>query len=206
VRGNLAFFISLIFHPLLMPSYLFLFIMTFATSFLQPLRIESLFEILAIIFIVTFIIPVISIGTLRLTNYITDFHLEDRRQRFTPFLFICCFYAITAYMFYSRLSINNLLVIIFIAITVLIILLTIITYFWKISVHGASIGGVAGFIFALGLMHPIVNFPFILAVLMVLGGLVLYARLMLNAHTPVQVYAGTTLGFVICFLSIYFFF
>jgi membrane-associated phospholipid phosphatase len=28
---------------------------------------------------------------------------------------------------------------------------------------------------------------------------------MLNAHTPVQVYTGTTLGFIICFLSIYFF-
>lgn len=205
MRDNLAYFISLIFHPLLMPSYLFLFIMTSATSFLQPLRIESLVEILAIIFIVTFIIPVISIGTLRLTNFISDFHLEDRKQRFTPFLFICCFYAITAYMFYARLSINNLLVIIFFAITFLIILLTIITYFWKISVHGASIGGVAGFIFALGLLHPIVNFPFILAALMVIAGMVLYARLMLNAHTPLQVYSGTALGFIICFLSLYFF-
>lgn len=189
-----------------MPSYLFLFIITFASSFMQPLRIESLYEILAIIFIVTFIIPAISIGTLRLTNFITDLHLEDKRQRLTPFLFIACFYAITAYMFYAKLSINNLIVIVFSATTVLILVLTAVTYFWKISVHGAAIGGVTGFISALGMFHPIVNFAIILAVLTVIIGMVVYARLMLNAHTPVQVYAGTLIGFLICFFSLYFFF
>lgn len=206
MRYNLAYFISFVFHPLLMPSYLFLFIMTFANSVMQPLSAESLFEVLGIIFIVTFVIPAISIGTLRLSNLITDFHLEDNKQRFTPFLFICCFYAITTYMFYDKLSISNLLVVIFFAITLLIILLTIITYYWKISVHGASIGGVAGFIFALGMLHPLVNFALILAVLMLIGGLVIYARLMLNAHTPLQVYTGVVLGFMICFFSLLFFF
>lgn len=205
MRNNLAYFISLVFHPLLMPSYLFLFIITFATSFMQPLRIESLYEILAIIFIVTFIIPVISVGTLRLTNFITDLQLEDKKQRLTPFFFIACFYGITAYMFYAKLSINNLIVIVFAATTILILILTIITVFWKISIHGAAIGGVIGFIFALGMFHPIMNFAFIMAVAIVVAGLIIYSRLMLNAHTPLQAYAGTFLGFVLCFLSIYFF-
>lgn len=205
MRDNLAHLISLVFHPLLMPSYLFLFIIVFASSFMQPLRIESLFEILSIIFIVTFIIPVISIGTLRLTNFITDFQMEDKKQRLTPFFFIACFYGITAYMFYSKLSINNLIVIVFAATTALILILTIITFFWKISIHGAAIGGVIGFIFALGVIHPIVNFTFILAVVIVIAGLVMYSRLMLNAHTPMQVYMGAMLGFFVCFISIYYF-
>ena len=205
MRDNLAHLISLVFHPLLMPSYLFLFVIIFATSFMQPLRIESLFEILAIIFMVTFIIPVISIGTLRLTNFITDLQLDDRKQRLTPFFFIACFYGITAYMFYAKLSINNLIVVVFASTTVLILLLTVITYFWKISIHGAAVGGVIGFIFALGMIHPIMNFTYILAVAFLIGGLVIYARLMLNAHTPMQVYSGALLGFITCFTSIYFF-
>jgi membrane-associated phospholipid phosphatase len=172
---------------------------------MQPLRIESLYEILAIIFIVTFIIPVISIGTLRLTNFITDFHMEEKNQRIIPFFFIACFYGITAFMFYAKLSINNLIVIVFVTTTILILLITAITFFWKISVHGAAIGGAIGFIFALGMFHPIINFTFILAVLMVIFGLVSYARLKLQAHTPYQVYAGTILGFLVCFSSIYFF-
>lgn len=172
---------------------------------MQPLRIESLYEILAIIFIVTFIIPVISIGTLRLTNFITDFNLEEKNQRLTPFFFIACFYGITAYMFYAKLSINNLIVIVFVATTILILIITAITFFWKISVHGAAIGGTLGFVFALGIFYPIVNFTFILAVLMVILGLVSYARLKLQAHTPLQVYAGAVLGFVVCFCAIYYF-
>lgn len=189
-----------------MPTYLFLFIIVFASSFMQPLRIESLYQILIIIFIVTFIIPAISIGTLRLTNFITDLHLEDKRQRLTPFLFIACFYGITAYMFYAKLSVNNLIVIIFATITVLILILTVITYFWKISVHGAAMGGITGFIVALGMFHPILNFAIILAVLTFITGMVIYARLMLNAHTPVQAYVGVAIGFVICYSSLYFFF
>jgi membrane-associated phospholipid phosphatase len=172
---------------------------------MQPLRIQSLFEILAIIFIVTFIIPMISLGTLRLTNFITDFQMEDKKQRITPFFFIACFYGITAYMFYSKLSANNLIVIVFAACTTLILLLTAITYFWKISIHGAAVGGVIGFIFALGMIHPIMNFTFILAVAVLIAGLVIYSRLMLNAHTPMQMYTGALLGFLTCFFSIYLF-
>jgi membrane-associated phospholipid phosphatase len=205
VRNNLAYFISLVFHPLLMPSYLFLFIVVFASSFMQPLKIESLYEILGIIFIVTFIIPVISMGTLRLTNIISDFHLAKKSQRPTPFFFIACFYGIAAYMFYAKLSINNLIVIVFVASTVLILLMTVISFFWKISLHGAAIGGVFGFILALGMFYPIMNFTLILAVLLVISGLVIYARLKLQAHTPLQVYAGAVLGFFICFWAIYYF-
>lgn len=188
-----------------MPSYLFLYIILFVSSLMQPLKMDSLFEILGIIFIVTFIIPVISIGTLRFTNFITDFNLHDKKQRIVPFLFITCFYGITAYMFYSRLSVNNLLVMVFITITILIFLLTIITFFWKISIHSAAIGGMIGFILGLGMQHPVFNFSFILAAVTVIGGLVFYARLLLNAHTPSQVYSGALLGFTFCFSSIYFF-
>ena len=108
-------------------------------------------------------------------------------------------------MFYSKLSINNLIVVVFAATTVLILILTIITVFWKISIHSAAIGGVVGFIFALGMIHPIVNFTFILAFIILIAGLVIYSRLMLNAHTPWQVYAGAVLGFLVCFMSIYYF-
>lgn len=205
MRNNYAHIISAIFHPLLMPSYLFLFIILFATSLMQPLQRESLFRVLIIIFIVTFIIPIISIGTLRLSNFISDFRLEERKQRVTPFLFVTCFYGITAYMFYSKLNFNSLIFVIFAITTALLLMLTIVTRFWKISVHGAGIGGTIGFILALGLYHPIPNFAIVLAVIAVISGLIIYARLSLNAHTPLQVYTGVVLGMIFCFTSLYLF-
>ncbi len=188
-----------------MPSYLFLFIMGFASSLMLPIKRESLPEVLSLIFIVTFIIPSISIGTLRLSNLITDLNLGDKKQRLTPFLFVTCFYGITAYMFYSKLNVNNLIFIIFATTTVLLFTLTVITYFWKISVHGAGIGGNTGFILAMSYVYPFPHFALILALLFIIIGLIVYARLSLNAHTPMQVYAGIVLGIVVCYSSLYLF-
>jgi len=188
-----------------MSSYLFLFIITFASSMMQPIPKESLLQVLAIVFIVTFIIPAISIGTLRLSNHITDLNLADKKQRVTPFLFVTCFYGITAYMFYAKLNINNLIFIVFATTTCLLFTLSLVTYFWKISVHGAGIGGVVGFIIALSIFYPIPHFIIILAILIIISGLVAYSRLSLNAHTPGQVYAGVLLGITLCYFSLYFF-
>ncbi len=187
-----------------MPSYLFLFVMIFAAPLLQPLPQESLFQALIIIVIVSFIIPAISIGTLRLSKFISDLQLANARQRITPFLFVACFYGITTYMFYTKLNINNILFLVFAITTVLLFVLTVITYFWKISVHGAAIGGVLGFIFALRTAYPVPHFDKILATLVVISGLVIYSRLSLNAHTPSQVYAGTILGFISFYFRYFF--
>lgn len=172
---------------------------------MQPLQKESLLQILAIIFIVTFIIPAISIGTLRLSNFITDFNLVDKKQRIIPYLFVTCFYGISAYMFYAKLSNNNLIFLVFSTTTALLFTLTVVTYFWKISVHGAGIGGTIGFILALSLVYPMLHFEIALSVLITITGLIVYARLTLNAHTPLQVYAGVLLGVVLCYSSLYFF-
>jgi membrane-associated phospholipid phosphatase len=205
VRDKSAYFISWVFHPLLMPSYLFLFIILFASSLLQPIQKESLLQVLGIIFIVTFIIPAISIGTLRLSNFISDLTMADKKQRITPFLFVTCFYGITAYMFYAKLKINNLIFLIFATTTALLLLLTVMTYFWKISIHGAGIGGTIGFILALSMIYPIPHFAITLAILIFICGLIIYSRLSLNVHSPLQVYAGVLLGTVLCYFSLYFF-
>ncbi|MCG8307178.1 MAG: phosphatase PAP2 family protein [Cytophagales bacterium] len=205
MRDRFAHLISIVFHPLLMPTYLFLFIIIFASALMHPLQSDSLYQVLAVIFIVTFIIPAISIGTLRLSNFITDLKLENKKQRITPFLFVTCFYGISAYMFYSKPNLNSLIFIIFATTTFLLLTLTIVTFFWKISIHGAGIGGTLGFIIALSFVYPMTHFAISFASMIIIAGLIAYSRLSLNAHTPLQVYAGVALGFAFCFISTYLF-
>jgi len=171
---------------------------------MHPLRMESLYEILVIIFLVSFLIPSISISALRWTKYITDFSLEDRKQRITPIFFIGCFYSIATYMFYTKISVNHLVFLIFMVITVLIFLLLFITFFWKISVHGAGAGGVLGIFLAISIGNPIGNAANLLAGMALACGLIMFARLASNSHTPGQVYAGVVLGLVTCFFPVYF--
>jgi len=187
-----------------MPTYLFFLIMEFAPTMMQPLRQESFYEILAIIFLVSFLIPAISISALRWTKYITDFSLEDRKQRFTPVFFIGCFYSIAAYMFYTKISSNHIVFLVFAVIAGLIFLLLFITFFWKISIHGAGAGGVLGIVLAIAIGNPIIHSAYLLAGIVMVCGLIMFARLASNAHTPAQVYAGTALGLSACFFSVYF--
>ena len=189
-----------------MPSYLFLFLIVFASTLLQPLRASSQFQLLIVIFFVTFVIPAISIGTLRLSNIISDLTLTNKKQRFTPFLFVRCFYGITSYMFYTKVNVNSLFYLILAITTGLLLLLTIITVYWKISIHGAGIGGVLGFILAINFLHYIPSFAPIMAISIVIAGLVIYARLSVNAHTPLQVYAGLVIGLIVCYTSLKFLF
>ena len=204
MNRKIAIVISIVFHPLLMPTYLFSLIILFVPSLMHPLRMDSLYEILAIIFLVSFLIPSISISALRWTKYITDFSLENRKQRFIPVFFIGCFYSIAAYMFYTKISVNHLVFLIFAVITVLIFLLLIITFFWKISIHGAGAGGVLGMFLAIAIGNPIYDIAYILAGLVLACGLIMYARLATNAHTPTQVYSGAAVGLITCYSSLYY--
>lgn len=162
-------------------------------------------QVLAVIFIVTFIIPAISIGTLRVSNFISDLSLYRRRQRIVPFIFVTCFYGITAYMFYAKLQINHLIFLIFATVTGLLLLLTLITLFWKISIHSTGIGGTLGFVLAMHMVYPIPYFAYLLALLVATAGLIAYSRLALQVHTPMQVYAGLVLGLAICYGSLFYF-
>lgn len=159
-------------------------------------------QISIIIFLVTFIIPALSISFLLLTKSISSLRLEDRRERIIPFSFITIFYGVASWMFVSRLGIAGHINLILITITALILVLTIITIFWKISAHATAIGGVLGFFTAIYLNDPQPKVLNAIAILVVAAGVIMSSRLKLNAHTPPQLYAGLIMGFVISFFSL----
>jgi membrane-associated phospholipid phosphatase len=64
---------------------------------------------------------------------------------------------------------------------------------WKISAHMVGIGGLCGAIATLVIHKPEPPFG-LLYVCILIAGLVGYARLRLQAHTPAQVYSGFLLG------------
>jgi membrane-associated phospholipid phosphatase len=90
------------------------------------------------------------------------------------------------------------------SITFSIAIVTLITVFWKISAHSVGICGVIGFMFGFYQKYadPLLFYP-ILAIIL-LAGILMSARLYLNAHTPAQVFAGGLLGLTISFTTIYF--
>lgn len=201
----LAHIISAVFQPLLMPTLVFYTILYHIDNSTN-LTPEGRSTVLSLIFLTTCLIPVLVILMFRFTKVIKDLQMTDRRDRFFPFVFISIFYVITTYLFHRQLPLNPLLSTSLIAITVVVVLTNLITFFWKISAHAAGVVGWLGFIVIFASMHQgshTLLMPLVAAIL--LSGIVLWARLYLDAHKPVEIVGGSLMGFLICYSSIYFF-
>jgi len=187
-----------------MPTLFLIILLFFLPQALQPVSGNIALLIILLVFITTFIIPALSIVGLRTTMTISSVKLRNRAERVLPFSFITIFYGLTTYLFHSKIEINDLILAIFIGASLLVALLTIITVFFKISVHAAGAGCMMGFLLSIMLIFPEHNLLWALIFIVLTAGLILSARLYLNAHTPVEVYSGFVLGMFISFFSLYF--
>jgi len=198
---NAANVVSVVFHPLLLTTILFGLLFLFAPYLLLPINQDFAGVFILVIFLTTFVIPLISLSIFRATNMIPDFHMTDRADRLIPFIFISVFYLLTTIMFTVKFSINPSVNLVFFATTAIVILVTLFTLRLKVSVHGAGAGGMIGFLAAFSVMDPLNRLLVPLALSIIVAGIVMSARLFLNAHTPKEVYLGTFLGFTISFFS-----
>lgn len=203
----LAHIISAVFQPLLMPTLVF-YTVLYHIDNSTNLTEDGQWRVLWLIFLTTCLIPVLVILMFRFANVIKNLQMTDRKDRIMPFLFISIFYLVVTYLFHQQwpLDRNPVLSTSLIAITVVVVVTNIITLFWKISAHAAGVVGWLGFVIVFAQTNQGNNtllMPLVAAIL--LSGIVLWARLYLNAHKPKEIVGGSLLGFLICYGSIYFF-
>lgn len=197
--------ISVLFQPLFLATYLFGIVFSFHPLVFSPLSWEIGRWFIILILITTCIIPLLSLILMRFLSNLSSLSMYERKERIIPFFFIALFYGITTWLVYERLSLHGLIVHILITITILILSIAVITLYYKISVHSAGMGGLFGFFWAFALVFREESFALSLAIVSLLCGLVISARLYLNAHHFGEVVLGGILGFVICFGSIFLF-
>jgi membrane-associated phospholipid phosphatase len=201
----IAHTISAIFQPLLMPSLVF-FVALFHIDNSTNITVDGQWTILSLVFLTTCLIPVCTILMFRFTKVIKDLQMTNRKDRLLPFAFISIFYLLVTVLFHRQLPLNNLLSATLISMTVVVVLTNLITFFWKISAHSAGIAGLVGFCLVYSMKFAESNnllFPLLASVLLM--GVIMWARLYLNAHKPIEIIAGAILGFVVCFGAIYLF-
>ena len=80
----------------------------------------------------------------------------------------------------------------------------IVNFFWKISAHTVSMGGVLGILTGLHLIL-LIDLNWIIFTTVILGGIAGYARMLAGTHSEAQVYSGYLLGFLVTFLLIMYF-
>jgi hypothetical protein len=200
VLTKLALVISVVFQPLLMPTLVFGLIL-FAVPQATTIPVEIKYGFFFLVVISTLLIPMITIIGLRVSGLLKSLHMANRRDRIVPFLITCVFFILTTYFFYQKNELDPILWQGMSIISASVILLTVVTFFWKISAHMVGAGGLVAVVAVLGLKFSNfeVLYPLLLAV--ILSGAIASSRLQLNAHKPMEVYLGFLTGLVICGLG-----
>lgn len=186
--------LSVLFHPIVYPTYGFLLLFFFDDLFVVRINPQAKLYILGIVFMNTFLLPTALLLVFKKRGIISSLKLENRTERFYPLLISLLFYATTWYLI-DRLPLPSLYTYILALSTVLVVLTIGINFFFKISLH--SMGAAAFSSALLGVVY-LYNLQIMLAVsvLLLLTGLIASSRLVLKAHRPSQVYVGLILGFL----------
>jgi hypothetical protein len=195
-----ALVLSVVFQPLLIPTLVFGMIL-YAVPEATSIPAEFKDRIFFLIVLSTLLIPMITIIGLRLSGTLKSLHMKEIQDRVIPFSITSVYYLLTVYFLFQKTELDPILWQTLSLITIAVIGLTIVTFFWKMSAHMTGSGGLLAVVLILGFkFHTFqVLYPLILSLLLV--GAIGSARLFLGAHKPLEIYAGFFFGFLICFLG-----
>ena len=191
--------LSIALHPLFIPTYGMMLYM--AAMLVRTPSLPSLYINIGIIttFILTALIPIILMLILWKRGSISSLHIDNATERTTPYIYTLICFGFWCYFVTEVIQLPLVWTCIAIGATVALLLVTIINHWWKISAHLTGIGGLLGGICSIAMYYSI--FPIIpICCVLALSLLVMYARLHLNAHTPLQVVCGYLLGILCTFL------
>jgi len=195
MEKKIAQLISVLFHPMLMPTYaLVLFLnIDYFIAFSYSTEIKTYF--IAFIFIMTFVIPASLMFVLKKLQVIESIQMNQRQERMVPLIMMSVVYYITYYSL-DKIGVLNAYNLFLLGITAVTLFTMVINLYTKISLHMISMGGIAGVMLGLLLIYPL-DLRWLLYLLFLLSGIVAYARLTVSDHTMRQVYNGFMLGFVV---------
>jgi membrane-associated phospholipid phosphatase len=194
--------ISLVFQPLLMPTYAMILLMNMNIFLLLPIR----WRLIAIVgtFIFTGFLPALPIWLMMKRGEVKDLFISKREERTMPYLFSLMAYFFWALFMWRTLQFPLFIVAMGMGSSVSILIIVLINLKWKISAHAAGIGGLSGAIFGV-CYRTAINPLWLLVLVLFISGVVSLSRLELKAHTPGQVLAGYVVGFILVFTPCFFF-
>jgi len=186
--------VSFVFHPLLLTTYLVLLLGWWMPAMLL-VRQEHLLTFVAFIFGITFVLPALNVLVFRQVGLIVSWKMGTKQERILPFIFNSIVYMLIAILLIYRVHLSTNFAKLMLIIAVLAATGTLCTLFLKVSIHSLGWAGLVGIVLPLNSAIHGTLLP--TAVLIVIAGLVMSARLKLNAHTPREVMIGGLAGFVI---------
>lgn len=195
--------ISIVFHPLLLATYLVALLGWLYPVAILPVQASSVKNLTVLIFISTFCLPTVNVYFFKSFGTISSFKMPLRKERIWPFFMILLLYILVTWLLYVKTGLqwgDNLFR--FILVTDALVLVSfVLTLRWKVSIHSLAATAwvtIVGFTHALSGGNELM---LLWLISIVVAGAIMSARLYLGAHTPREVYAGAAAGIVTASVS-----
>lgn len=185
---------SVVFHPLLMPTYLLVVIFNSYSYLSFGFSKDAKLFLILYVFFFLFLTPgLLSLILLR-NGVISSLSMRTKKERLYPYVISVIMMSIVLYSF-TRKSMPHDIFLFFMGALTSLCVLTSINFFWLVSAHMTGIGGLIGALIALQLkLNTDLSVYFLMAILT--AGIIGSSRLTLRAHTPMQLFAGLVIGLV----------
>ncbi|KER09624.1 MAG: hypothetical protein HY22_10255 [[Candidatus Thermochlorobacteriaceae] bacterium GBChlB] len=178
---TLARFISNTLHPIVLPVVTY-----WAVLFLGFENLEGRYLYLFIAFLICTVAPSAVVIALMKSGKVSDYDISDRKNRTIPLIIGIAVYVLGFFVL-KALGAPLIASSFMICYAVNTLVIMFITFVWKISVHVTSLCG------PIAALYVTFGTPMLLLLLLVPP--LMWSRIVLKAHTPMQTIAGAALGF-----------
>ncbi|HPK04450.1 MAG TPA: hypothetical protein PK908_00990 [Bacteroidales bacterium] len=193
IETNIAKVVSVVLHPLLMPTYTIIILFNLQAYFSLIIPIKAKWFIGSMVFLTTGLLPLLFTFIMTRTGLVRNLLMNQREERLWPFMVTALFYYL-AYYLLGQLEISAVYSFFMLGAFVSLVIGLIVSFFWKISAHMIGMGGITGAFIGLS-FTMIIDMPMLIIILILMSGVAGFARLKLSAHNPAQIFFGYLTGF-----------
>ncbi|OYU56152.1 MAG: hypothetical protein CFE25_02600 [Chitinophagaceae bacterium BSSC1] len=188
-----ASLISYVFHPIFIPTYIFLFLMwQFPYEFAGITEWQLKMRFFGVFWLTAFF-PAFAVFLLWRLGFSNSIFLRTQKERIVPYVISMFFYW---WMYYLSRNFQDQPIVLkffFMGIFLSTVFGLILNNYFKISLHGMAVGGGAAAI-VLFSMHYGTPMGGLISLTILLAGLVCTARFLVSDHTNKEIYTGLLVG------------
>jgi len=184
---RLSKLISIILHPIFMPILALYLSLRQVPSIGFAITNYQNYIYLVLIFS-TVILPLISIFFLIKSGKVSSIEMSNHKERSVPLFRTALWMGLGYYALENILVFSPIIKAELISAISIILIASIISRYWKISLHLLGIGGLVGVLIALEVMYG--NLQHLIIIFILLSGVLAMARIKEKAHNYQQVYIG----------------
>ena len=201
--------VSIIFHPLIMLTYMLILLLLVNPYLFGVAKIGDASKLIIGVFVSTFFLPAFAILLMRGLGFIKSFEMRDKQERIGPFIATAIFYLWIFQNVVKSSSFPTAFSVCVLGATIALFVDFLINLFYKVSLHATGVGGLVGMVIVTMWMFSYGTFNWttpsgdifqismnlLLATALFIAGLVGTCRLILAAHEPKELLIGYLVGF-----------